>query len=59
MTVLGSVSLFASYIGSCITAKWLRTISALSGIVFICFGGYLLTLFFLEATNLVNTSFFF
>lgn len=42
LTVLSIVSLIASYVGSCITAKRLKIISAITGIAFIIFGVYLL-----------------
>lgn len=42
LTVLSAISLFASLVGSCITAKRLRLISGVSGILFFAFGFYLL-----------------
>jgi threonine/homoserine/homoserine lactone efflux protein len=42
LLVLSIVSLFASYVGACITAKRLRIISGVSGVAFIAFGLYLL-----------------
>jgi threonine/homoserine/homoserine lactone efflux protein len=48
MTVLSIVSLIGSYLGSCITSKRLKIISGITGIVFIIFGGYLLSDFVLK-----------
>lgn len=42
LTVLSAVAFAASYVGSCITAKRLRIISGITGLMFIIFGFYLL-----------------
>lgn len=46
--VLSIVSLIASYLGSCITARKLKVISIVTGGVFIAFGAFLLYSFSLE-----------
>jgi len=57
LTVLSSVSLVASFVGSCISAKRLRVISGITGISFIVFGLYLLASFFFKWAKLINPSF--
>jgi threonine/homoserine/homoserine lactone efflux protein len=42
LTMLSLVSLAASFVGSCITAKRLRIVSQITGVLFISFGLYLL-----------------
>lgn len=53
LAVLGTVSLVASLLGSCITTKRLRVISGITGLVFIAFGAYLLSDFVIEIIRIV------
>ena len=53
MLVLSTVSLVASFVGACITAKRLQIISGISGIAFIIFGLYLLTDFVIKGVPLL------
>ena len=52
--ILGSVSLFASYVGSCITTKKMRFIHLITGILFIIFGLYLFYDFILRMYKLFS-----
>ena len=54
LLVLSSVSLFASFVGACITAKRLRTITGISGLTFIGFGVYLLSDFIIQWVRLLT-----
>jgi threonine/homoserine/homoserine lactone efflux protein len=51
LSVLGTVSLIASFLGSCISARKLRLISGVTGILFIIFGLYLLGDFVLQLVS--------
>ena len=53
VVVLGSVSLVASFLGSCISAKRLRIISGATGIAFILFGLYLLGDFVMQVSKIL------
>lgn len=53
MFVLSSVSLVASYLGSCITTRQLQVVSGITGMVFIGFGLYLISNFGLQIIKIV------
>lgn len=52
LVVLGGVALIASFLGSCISARRLRIISGVSGVLFLCFGGYLFYDFVIDLIKL-------
>ena len=55
LTVLSSVALIASYVGKCISEKWLKRISFITGAVFIGVGIFFLDHFFLGLIRLYKS----